>query len=71
MTRRCWPRKRYYVSLRRFRRDPRGGWSNYIATPSLPRARMANAKLPVKRRQIDVRIRGSRIKPYVLEGSWK
>ena len=68
MTLRCWPRKMYYVRTRWHYRA--GGWSNYIATPSLARARMANGKLPVIHRQIDVRIRGP-YEPYVLEGSWR
>ena len=63
----CWCKKQYYVRTDwKFRY---GGWSNYIATPSLARARMLNQKLKVKHRQIDVRIKGR--KPYVLEGSWK
>lgn len=68
MTLRCRPRKLYYVRTRWHYRA--GGWHNYIATPSLAHARMANGKLPVKHRQIDVRIRGP-YEPYVLEGSWR
>ena len=67
MTLRCWPRKMYYVRTRWHHRA--GGWHNYLATPNIARARMANNKLPVKHRQIDVRTRGA--ESYVLEGSWK
>jgi hypothetical protein len=45
-----------------------GGWSNYISTPSLARAKRLAKKLPLKYRQIDVRIKGKRA--YVLDRSW-
>ena len=64
-------KKLYYVSLNKMveRRDRLGlSWSNFIATPSLARARFWAKKLKLKHRQIDVREKGK--KPYVLEGSW-
>ena len=65
--RRCYARRRYYVPLKKM--VPRyGGWSNYINTPSLARARRLAKKLPLKWRQIDVRIKGKRA--YVLDRSW-
>jgi hypothetical protein len=61
------PRKRYHVGLKKM--VPRyGGWSNYISTPSLARAQRLAKKLPLKWRQIDVRIKGKRA--YVLDRSW-
>jgi len=65
----CWPKKRYYVALNRPKTFPDGGWSNYIATPSLGRARYYAKKLKRKYRQIDVREKGKKL-PYVLPGSW-
>jgi len=63
------PKTLYYVALNRPRTFPDGGWSNYISTPSLGRARYFAKRLKRAVRQIDVRVRGER-KPYVLEGSW-
>jgi len=63
----CWCKTQYYV--RTSWKQRYSGWSNYVQTPSLARARMLNQKLKVKHRQIDVRTKGK--KPYVLEGSWK
>ena len=57
----------YYVSLNQPKALP-NGWSNYIATPSLGRARYYAKRLKRSVRQIDVRVRGN--PPYVLEGSW-
>lgn len=65
--RKCYARKRYHVTLKKM--VPRyGGWSNYISTPSLARAKRLSKKLPMKWRQIDVRIKGKRA--YVLDRSW-
>jgi hypothetical protein len=65
--RKCYARRRYHVGLKKM--VPRyGGWSNYISTPSLARARRLAKKLPLKWRQIDVRIKGRRA--YVLDRSW-
>lgn len=64
----CLPRKRYYVALYKIRTFPDGGWANFIATPSLGRARYYAKKLKRKHRQIDVRTIGK--PPYVLKGSW-
>lgn len=65
--RRCYPRRRYHVVVQKML--PRyGGWTNYISTPSLARARRLAKKLPLKWRQIDVRIKGRRA--YVLDRSW-
>ena len=63
------PKTLYYVPLNRPRTFPDGGWSNYISTPSLGRARYLARRLKRAVRQIDVRVRGER-KPYVLPGSW-
>ena len=65
----CYPKKLYYVLLYKARTFPDGGWSNFIATPHLGRARYYAKKLKRKHRQIDVRERGNR-NPYVLKGSW-
>jgi hypothetical protein len=62
-------KKLYYVALNKPRTFPDGGWSNYISTPSLGRARYFARKLKRAVRQIDVRVRGER-EPYVLAGSW-
>lgn len=59
-------RKRYHVGVKWYPRY--GGWSNYISTPSLARAKRLAKKLPLKHRQIDVRIKGRRA--YVLDRSW-
>jgi hypothetical protein len=65
--RKCYARKRYHVTLKKM--VPKyGGWSNYISTPSLARAKRLSKKLPLKWRQIDVRIKGKRA--YVLDRSW-
>lgn len=66
----CYPRKRYYVALKKWKSFPDGGGTNFIATPHLGKARYYAKKLKVKYRQIDVRERGANKKPYVLEGSW-
>ena len=63
----CWHKKLYHVSCR-WINYPNGGGRNFIATPSLGRARQASKRLPLKYRQIDVRIRGK--KPFVLKNSW-
>jgi hypothetical protein len=63
----CWPKKLYYVCCR-WIDYPNGGGRNFIATPHLGRARYYAKRLPLKIRQIDVRIRGE--KPYVLKNSW-
>jgi hypothetical protein len=44
------------------------GYSNFIVTPYLGRARYYAKRLKRKDRQIDVRERGKR--GYVLKGSW-
>lgn len=63
----CYARKKYIVMLKKM--VPRyGGWSNYITTPSLSRAKRLAKKLPLRYRQIDVRIKGKRA--YVLDRSW-
>ena len=67
MSRHCWSKVRYYVQLKKWKQVADGS-RNFEATASLARAWMLVKKLPVKRRQIDVRGIG---KPYVLEGSWK
>ena len=61
-------KKMYYVALNRSKTFPDGGWRDYMATPSLGRARYYAKKLKRKYRQIDVREKGK--KPYVLFGSW-
>jgi len=63
------PKKLYYVLLYKARTFPNGGWSNFIATPYLGKARYYAKKLKRQHRQIDVRVRGKR-KAYVLKGSW-
>jgi len=65
----CYSKKRYYVALNHPKTFPDGGWSNFIATPSLGRARYYAKKLKRKYRQIDVREKGKRF-PYVLPRSW-
>jgi len=65
----CWSKKMYYVALNKPRTFPDGGWSNYISTPSLGRARYYAKKLKRKYRQIDVYEKGKRFS-YVLFGSW-
>jgi len=62
------PKKLYYVLLYKPRTFPDGGWSNFIATPYLGKARYYAKKLKRPHRQIDVRQKGK--KPYVLKGSW-
>ena len=69
MMKHCYAKKRYYVVLNKPKTFPDGGWSNFIATPSLGRARYYAKKLKRSMRQIDVREVGYK-KPYVLEGSW-
>ena len=64
----CWHKKMYIVSLNKPKTFPDGGWSDFIATPSLGKARYYAKKLKLKYRQIDVRERGKN--PYVLPGSW-
>lgn len=61
-------KKMYYVALNRPKTFPDGGWRDYMATPSLGRARYYAKKLKRKYRQIDVREKGKRF--YVLFGSW-
>ena len=69
MTRRhCYPRTYYSVGLNYWKKFTDGGGINFMQTPRLARARVAAKKLPLKRRQIDVLVKGQ--KPYVLEGSW-
>lgn len=63
----CYTKKQYYVQTT-WCPYPDGGGKNYIATPCLGRARYYAKKLPLKYRQIDVRVAGK--KPYVLQGSW-
>jgi hypothetical protein len=63
------PKTLYYVTLNKPKTWPDGGWSNYISTPSLGRARYYAKKLKRKYRQIDVREKGKKF-PYVLSGSW-
>lgn len=66
----CYHKKRYYVALKKIRHHSDGlGWSNFIATPYIGKARFYAKKLKRKYRQIDVREVGNK-KPYVLEGSW-
>ena len=62
------PKTMYYITLNKSRTFPDGGWSNFIATPYLGRARYYAKRLKRSVRQIDVRVRGK--KPYVLENSW-
>jgi hypothetical protein len=64
----CRVKKQYYVNLYKFRTFSDGGCSNFIATPSLARARYYAKKLKLKHRQIDVREWGK--KAYVLDKSW-
>jgi hypothetical protein len=67
----CRPKKQYYVHLYKIRKfhDVFGtGWTNFITTPHLNRARYYAKKLKLKHRQIDVREWGK--KAYVLKGSW-
>lgn len=63
----CYNKLQYYVSTR-WRRYADGSGTNYVTTPCVGRARYYAKKLPVKNRQIDVRVRGKL--PYVLQGSW-
>jgi len=58
----------YYVALNHLKTFSDGGWRDYIATPSLGRARYYAKKLKRKYRQIDVYEKGK--KPYVLPRSW-
>lgn len=60
------PRKNYWVRTKWI--ETSGGGRNYVATPSLARAKRLNKKLKVKHRQIDVREWGK--KAYVLDKSW-
>lgn len=62
------PKKTYYVALNHSKTFPDGGWRDYIATPSLGRARYYAKRLKRKYRQIDVYEKGK--KPYVLPRSW-
>ena len=64
----CRPKKQYYVHAYKIQYDGYGGWSNFIHTPSLARAKYFAKKLKLKHRQIDVREWGK--KPYVLKDSW-
>jgi hypothetical protein len=57
----------YYVMLDKARKFS-FGYSNFIVTPYLGRARYYAKRLKRKDRQIDVRERGKR--GYVLKGSW-
>jgi len=61
------PRKNYWVRTKWIETSG-GGGRNFVATPSLARAKRLNKKLKVKHRQIDVRERGKRA--YVLDRSW-
>jgi hypothetical protein len=56
----------YYVMLDKARKFS-FGYSNFIVTPYLGRARYYAKRLRVRDRQIDVRERG---RAYVLRGSW-
>jgi hypothetical protein len=60
------PRKNYWVRTKWI--ETSNGGRNFVATPSLSRAKRLNKKLKLKHRQIDVREHGK--KPYVLKGSW-
>jgi len=60
------PRKKYWVRTKWIKIG--NGGRNFVATPSLARAKRLNKKLKLKYRQIDVRIRGK--KAYVLDKSW-
>jgi len=64
----CLAKKMYYVILYKPKISADGGWSNFIATSLLGRARYHAKKLKRQHRQIDVRVRGET--PYVLKGSW-
>jgi hypothetical protein len=64
----CRTKKLYYVALNKAKVFHDGGWSNYIATPYLGRARYYAKKLKLRNRQIDVRAWGKG--KYVLQGSW-
>jgi hypothetical protein len=65
--RRCYARRYYYVPLKKMVHK-HGCWSNFISTASLAQARRLAKKLPLKWRQIDVRIKGRQ--SYVLDRSW-
>jgi hypothetical protein len=56
----------YYVMLDKARKFS-FGYSNFIVTPHLGRARYYAKRLKRNDRQIDVRERG---RAYVLKGSW-
>jgi hypothetical protein len=58
--------RRYCVMLYKARKFS-FGYSNFIVTPYLGRARYYANRLKRKDRQIDVRERG---RAYVLKGSW-
>jgi hypothetical protein len=66
----CWHIKSYTVALKKWKNYPDGGGTNFEATHLLGRALYLNSKLPLKQRQIDVRICGKRNGAYVLEGSY-
>lgn len=63
----CWPKKLYHVRCR-WIDYPNGGGRNFIATKHLGRARYYAKRLKLKKRQIDVHIRGEKV--YVLKNSW-
>lgn len=64
----CWPKVLYYVCTNK-PRITEFGWSTYYSTKYLGKAKMLNQKLPIRRRQIDVRSKIKKL-PYVLEGSY-
>lgn len=64
----CWPKVLYCVSLNKPRITKDFGWTSYFSTKYLGKAKMLNKKLPVRRRQIDVRYVKKNV--YVLEGSY-
>jgi hypothetical protein len=66
----CWHIRSYTARLKKWKNYPDGGGTNFEATHLLGRALYLNSKLPLKQRQIDVRIRGKRNGAYVLEGSY-
>lgn len=69
MTLRCWPKTLYTIPLKKWKDFGDGGGTDFMNTSCIGLARFMAKKLPLKYRQIDVRIKGK--KPYVLEGSWK
>jgi hypothetical protein len=64
MVRHCYPKKVYYVSTGVWYTLRRGGFRNFIRTPSLQRALSIYHRCKVKTRQIDVREKG--VKPFAL-----